>query len=352
MAEGTMKDDSSSRTAFTEIPGIDIGGLFDPSLAVRTAVAREIARACADVGFLYVYNHGVPTRLGDDLLAAALAFFALPEETKRAWYIGKSTNHRGYVPVGEEGFAYGTAAPEAKDRKEAFDTALDLPADDPDYVAGNPMLGPNVWPAEVPELRAAATAYYEAVMALGRRMLHAFALGLGLDESFFDRFVRKPTSQLRLVHYPPAAPGEAAMGIGAHTDYECFTILKVTEPGLQVLNPAGDWIDAEVQPDAFVINIGDMLEAWTNGRYVATTHRVLRNERERFSFPLFFGVDWATRVAPLAELLQPGETPRYPELVAGEHLFAQTARTFAYLRRRVEAGELTVGDPVDFGRGR
>lgn len=165
-----MNGASSSRAAFTEIPGVDIGDLFDERHAARPA---------------------------------ARAFFALPEETKRAWYIGRSTNHRGHVPVGEEGFACGAAAPEAKDRKEAFDTALELRADDPDYVAGNPMLGPNVWPAEVPELRAATTAYYEAVLALGRRMRHAFALGLGLDEEFFDPFVRKPTSQLHLVRYPP-----------------------------------------------------------------------------------------------------------------------------------------------------
>ena len=95
----------------------------------------------------------------------------------------------------------------------------------------------------------------------------------------------------------PAA-GEA-MGIGSHTDYECLTLLYSTAPGLEVLNSAGVWVDAPPLPGALVVNIGDMMEIWTNGEFVATSHRVRPVKQERFSFPLFFAVDYDTEVKPL-----------------------------------------------------
>lgn len=340
-----------SRAVFEAIPIVDVGALRGGNAAARRAVARRIGRACERVGFLYVRDHGVEQPTIDALLAASRALFALPLDTKMRYYIGRSANHRGYVPVGEEVLAYGLGRDEpATDSKEGFDLALDLPADDPDHRAGNPMLGPNVWPAELPALRGAATRYYDAVLALGRRLMRAMALALDLDEGHFDRFITKPVSQLRLLHYPAGGSADSGLGIGAHTDYECFTILLPTAPGLQVMNSAGRWIDAPPVPGCFVINIGDMLEAWTNGRFVATPHRVLRSPHERYAFPLFFSVDYDTVVSPLPACVPPGTTPRYPPIAAGQHLFAQTARTFRYLRDRIERGELTVIDRVEFGR--
>jgi isopenicillin N synthase-like dioxygenase len=84
-----------------------------------------------------------------------------------------------------------------------------------------------------------------------------------------------------------------------------------------------------------------MLETWTNGEFVATTHRVRKVREERYSFPLFFCVDYETVVAPLPQFVRPGR-PARPGLVAGEHLFAQTAQSFGYLKRRVAAGEVTL----------
>lgn len=343
---------STGRAAFEQVPVIDVGALAGSDLAARRAVAARIGRACADVGFLYVRDHGVDEEAIAALLAETAALFALPLDTKMRYYIGRSANHRGYVPVGEEVLAYGLGRDEpAADSKEGFDLALDLPADDPDHRAGNPLLGPNVWPVEVPGLRAAATRYYDQVLALGRRLMRAMALALDLAEDHFDRFITKPVSQLRLLHYPTgAAPGDGGLGIGAHTDYECFTILLPTAAGLQVMNSAGRWIDAPPLPGCFVINIGDMLEAWTNGRFVATPHRVLRSAHERYAFPLFFAVDYDTVVAPLPGCVAPGTPPRYPPIPAGQHLFAQTARTFRYLRERVERGELSIIDRHEFGR--
>ncbi|MFB7723094.1 isopenicillin N synthase family dioxygenase [Nocardia sp. NPDC056100] len=327
----------SKVTSFTSVPVIDVAGLRSADPAERRAVADEIGRAAREVGFFYISGSGVDPALFEGLLAATEQFFALPLEEKMRSYIGLSDCHRGYVPTGEEGFDGGTP-----DLKEAFDTALDLPADDPDHLAGNPMLGPNVWPA-LPGFADTVTTYYQAVLDLGRQLLWAFAVTLGEDPDTFLRYATKTPSQLRLIHYPYDEGAEDAMGIGAHSDFECFTLLKPTAPGLEVMNGAGDWIDVPPIPDTFVINIGDMLELWTNGEFVATTHRVRKVKQERYSFPLFFNVDYHTVVEPLPQFTSPDRPQRAP-LRAGEHLFAQTAQLFRYLRIRLESGDLVLPD--------
>lgn len=325
----------NSATSFTEVPVIDISGLYSGDRAVRDSVAAELGRAAREVGFFYIRGAAIDDALFDALLAATKKFFALPLEEKMRSYIGLSRCHRGYVPTGEEGLSG-----DKPDLKEAFDTALDLPADDPDYLAGNPMLGPNTWP-DLPGFADAVTAYYTAVLAVGQKLLWAFAVALGEDPDTFTQHATKTPSQLRLVHYPYNPGAEDAQGIGAHSDYECFTLLKPTAPGLEVLNGAGEWIDVPPIPGTFVVNIGDMLELWTNGAFIATSHRVRKVKEERYSFPLFFNVDYDTEVKPLPQFVADDAVPR-PPLRAGEHLFAQTAQTFAYLRARIDSGELVL----------
>lgn len=325
----------SATTSFTSVPVVDIGGLRSDDPDVRARVAAEVGAAARDVGFLYISGSGIDEALFERMLAATKEFFALPVEEKMRSYIGLSRCHRGYVPVGEEGVENGVP-----DLKEAFDTALDLPADDPDYLAGNPMLGPNTWP-DLPGFAEAVTDYYAAVLEVGHLLLRAFAVALGEDPDVFSRHATKTPSQLRLVHYPYNPDAKDGLGIGAHTDYECFTLLKPTAPGLEVLNGAGEWIDVPPVPGTYVVNIGDLLELWTNGAFVATSHRVRRVVEERYSFPLFFNVDYGTEVRPLPQFVSNDGKER-PALRAGEHLFAQTAQTFAYLRNRIESGELVL----------
>jgi len=325
-------------TSFTSVPIVDVGGLRSPDATERDRVSAEIGRAAREVGFFYVSGSGIDESTFDRMLDATKEFFALPLEEKMQSYIGLSRCHRGYVPIGEEGVE--TSADAVPDLKEAFDTALDLPADDPDYLSGNPMLGPNAWP-DLPGFAEAVTDYYEAVLEVGHLLLRAFAVALGEDPEVFTRHATKTPSQLRLVHYPYNPDARDGLGIGAHTDYECFTLLKPTAPGLEVLNGAGEWIDVPPVPGTFVVNIGDLLELWTSGAFVATSHRVRKVAEERYSFPLFFNVDYDTEVRPLPQFVSPG-TPQRPSLKAGEHLFAQTAQSFAYLRQRVESGELVL----------
>ena len=322
-------------TSFTSVPIVDVSGLRSSDAAERARVASELGTAAREVGFFYISGSGIDESRFDRMLTATKEFFALPIEEKMRSYIGLSRCHRGYVPVGEEGVENGVP-----DLKEAFDTALDLPADDPDHLAGNPMLGPNTWP-DLPGFAEAVTDYYDAVLEVGHLLLRAFAVALGEDPDVFSRHATKTPSQLRLVHYPYNADARDGMGIGAHTDYECFTLLKPTAPGLEVLNGAGQWIDVPPVPGTFVVNIGDLLELWTSGAFVATSHRVRKVVEERYSFPLFFNVDYDTEVKPLPQFVSGDAAQRQP-LKAGEHLFAQTAQSFAYLRNRIASGELTL----------
>jgi isopenicillin N synthase-like dioxygenase len=324
--------------AFRTLPIVDVSDLASPEPVRRRQAAEALGRATRDAGFLYIVGHGVPPALGARLVEQAAAFFALPLERKLALYIGRSANHRGYVPAGEEVF-YGGGV----DLKEAFDLAMDLPADDPAVRAGTPMLGPNVWP-DLPGFKDAVQDYYQAVFALGRRLLRGFALALGLREETFDAHVTRPPSQLRLVHYPYDAHADAGggAGIAPHTDYECFTILLPTAPGLEVMNDEGAWVDAPPRHGALLVNVGDLLEIWTNGAFVATSHRVRPVREERFSFPLFFCCDYHTEVAPLPAFVGRDQPARYQAVRAGEHLYAQTIQSFKYMQARLAAGDVAL----------
>ena len=135
------------------------------------------------------------------------------------------------------------------------------------------------------------------------------------------------------------------MGIGAHTDYECFTLLFPTAPGLQVLNKQGEWTDIPLVKNTMIMNIGDMMEILSNGHYIATKHRVKRVKEERYSFPLFFSCDYDYLIQPVMK----NEAPKYKPLKGGEHLFNQTAQIFQYLKQRIDRGELVLENamPLD-----
>jgi isopenicillin N synthase-like dioxygenase len=325
----------NSNRDFSTIPQIDVSALVERRVADYPIVAAQIRAAALEVGFFYVTGHGVAPALFDELIGATQRFFALPYAEKMKIYIGLSKNHRGYVPEGEEVFAGST-----KDKKEAFDLSIELSADDPDYRAGNPLLGPNQWPA-LPGFAASVLQYYDGVFEFGRTLMRGFALALGEAPEHFDPVITRPPSQLRLIHYPYNPEAEDSVGIGAHTDYECFTVLHATAPGLEIMNGSGEWIEAPPLPGAFIINIGDMMEILSNGVFVATTHRVRKAKSERYSFPLFFTLDYHTQVTPLERFVTV-ERPARSGLVAGEHLFAQTAQSFSYQKARLARGEISL----------
>ncbi|EJL32979.1 isopenicillin N synthase family oxygenase [Novosphingobium sp. AP12] len=314
------------------LPLVDISRLGSDNLEDRLVVARDLDRACVEAGFLYIRGSQFDGDLFRRLVERAKTYFALGESAKMESYIGLSENHSGYVPVGEEQFGGGTS-----DLKEAYDVNIDYP-----HAEGRrPLLGPNIWP-KMPGFREDVLAYYQHIRTIGHQLFDAFALALGLDEDHFRAHLQNPPSQLRLIHYPHDAEAEDRPGIGAHTDYECFTLLFATAAGLQVVNKDGEWVDVPLVEGAMIMNISDMMEIMSNGRYVATKHRVRKVKEERYSFPLFFSCDYDHVIEPI----RTNEAPRYQPLKGGEHLYNQTAQTFAYLKRRVASGELMLDNAV------
>ncbi len=264
----------------------------------------------------------------DKLKEIAESYFAQDENQKMQNYIGLSKNHSGYVPIGEEQFKANVY-----DLKEAYDINYDYQ----EIENRRPLLGPTQWPND-PQFKEQVLAYYQHIKAIGHQLFKAFALALELEEDYFDAHLKHAPSQLRLIHYPFNPNAEDQFGIGAHTDYECFTLLFPTAEGLQVLDKQGEWIDIPLIENTMVMNIGDMMEILSNGRYLATKHRVKRVKQERYSFPLFFSCNYDYIIQPIIK----NEDPHYPPMKGGEHLFNQTAQTFRYLKQRIASGELVL----------
>jgi isopenicillin N synthase-like dioxygenase len=322
----------AAKIALAQIPIIDIGPLRGGAGPARDAAISAIGDACRHIGFFYVTNHGVPQALIDEVYAQAKRFFALPEARKAEIAIENSACHRGWFSLGGENLDPAKQK-KAGDLKEGVKIGRDLPASHPLVLAGTPLHGPNQWP-DLPGWRAVMQEYYDAMEALGRTLLGAFAAALSLPGSYFDGWLNAPMTTLGPLHYPPQAGHitEAQIGAGAHTDYGCLTMLAQDDAGgLQVRNAQGVWIDAPPVAGSFVVNIGDMMERWTNGVFTSTLHRVVNaSGRERYSLPYFFDPDFSAPVACLETCLRPGESPKYPPTTAGQHLLDMINASFAY----------------------
>ncbi len=334
-----------------DLPLIDVGALRFGTPMDVWKVAEKLGAAAREIGFFRIRNHGIGLDLITATYRAAERFFAQDEVEKQRYYIGKSRNHRGYVPFTEKG----DYADEVHRNYEAFDLGLDLPKDDPDFLAGNQVLGPNVWP-ELGGFRATVSRYYSEVAQLGRLICSALELYLGLPKGAITDQMTKPVSQLRLLHYvrPEVTKDRGSVNMGAHTDYECLTLLHTRNEGLQVMTQADHWIDVPVDQAVYVVNIGDMLEAWTNGILRSTPHRVVNRSRERFSMPYFVAANHDTVIRPFSQLIGDGIAPLYEPFQAGVHLERMLLRDFPYLRQRkkrgteaVDTAALTYNNPFE-----
>jgi isopenicillin N synthase-like dioxygenase len=318
-----------ARMDFAEIPVIDIAALRESHDGGVDEVAARISDACQTAGFFYVTGHGVAEATIAGIFEAAHWFFAAPQALRDALDVATSPNFRGYVPMAMVG-------PDKPRRMlEAFQMMIDLPPNDPDVRAGNVLVGPNRWPDAAPSFRGAMEAYFDAMMTLTRLLLSAFARGLGLADDFFLSSFRKPLTQLRLLHYPPQPPESDAEGVEAHTDTGAFTILLQDEVGgLEVRTRLGRWIPATPIPGAFVINIADMMQRWTNGRFVSTPHRVRnRTGRDRISVPFFANPDYGAVITPLAGIGAEGPTS-YGPLACGPYVEAAYRAAWPHAERK------------------
>ncbi len=244
----------------------------------RDDVARALDRACRDSGFLQITGHGVPQATCDAALDAFGAFFDEPLAFKQQFVVADHEANRGYSAVGQEGLSYSRGETAPPDLFEAFNVGLD-DTDGEYYDTWRRFFAPNVWPDRPANLREIWRDYERAVSGVAATLLRAMALALGLDEEWFVRKCEHAIITTRAINYvrPPGAPDPLPeqMRMGAHTDYGVVTILLADDvPGLQVFR-GGTWHPVSVPRGAFVCNIGDMLERWTNDRWTSTLHRVV-----------------------------------------------------------------------------
>jgi isopenicillin N synthase-like dioxygenase len=324
---------------FSAIPLFD----FHEFTSDRAAFIRRLREACHQVGFFYIQNHGVSPALMQRILQLAAAFFDLPDHIKDTVLISQSPHFRGY------GRLEGEVTKGLRDYKETFDLG---PEQAPNLISADRayriLQGPNQWPVSVTlqalNWKETLLEYMTAVQAAGKQLMQAMALTLELPENYFANKISETADDayaiLRLLRYPPAhthdANGEPKMGVGAHTDAGCLVmLLQDNVGGLQVQNCNGDWIDAPPIEGTYVVNIGEMLQHWSNNYFLATPHRVINiSSTIRHSAPFFLEPNLNTVVAPLDisdHLLSTMKRPKADankSLVYGEHMLAVYERSF------------------------
>lgn len=280
----------------SHLPIIDIAPLLARS-GSNVKVAEALARACTEMGFFYIVNHGIDPQLQASLEDLSRQFFAMDLERKLSIAMPKAGRAwRGYFPVGGE-LTAGLA-----DLKEGLYFGSELGPEHPDVRAGLPLHGANLFPEALTELKPVVLQYLQAMTALGHSLMQGIALSLGLDaDYFYQRFTRDPLILFRVFHYPPPATAQelaTTWGVGEHTDYGVLTILKQDHNGGLEVRGSQGWIEAPPVPDSFVCNIGDMLDLMTGGVYRSTPHRVRnRSGQSRLSWPFFFDPNFHAKMA-------------------------------------------------------
>ncbi len=306
------------------VPQIDISGLYSADCADKARVAAEIGAACRGVGFFYAVNHHVPLAAIEAARGKAAEFFGLPMAEKQR--VKCDRNNRGYREMGDTVHKSGKLF-----ARDSYDLGFPVAADDPEVLAGTPLYAPNQWP-ELPGFEAALSAYYAGCLEVGLKILEGFALTLGQDEAFFTRHFQKPVADMVINHYfghaEAVSVGGSETASGAHTDHGIVTILWQDDSGgLEVMGADGEWLAAPPVPGSFVVNVGELMKRWTNGRFKATVHRVIhRKDTARFSMPLFCNPDFRTVVDP-RQLGIPDSEAAYPPVLSGDFLVSRFQAT-------------------------
>nr|XP_043627013.1 2-oxoglutarate-Fe(II) type oxidoreductase hxnY-like [Erigeron canadensis] len=290
--------------------------MIDLSSSDRISTANSIRQACMDHGFFYVINHGVEVKLLQNVFDESSKFFSLPVEEKMK--VARKGDV-GFAPLYAENLDPSTTS--KGDLKETFHIGPLQPAES--------CL--NQWPSKelLPSWKPIMEKYYEKVLSVGKQLSYLIALSLNLDEDFFDKIgaMDKPFGFLRLLHYPGemGVSDEIVYGASAHSDYGMITLLATDGvPGLQVcrdkLKQPRIWEDVIYVKGAFIVNLGDMMERWTNCLFRSTLHRVMPTGKERYSMAFFFDPNPDCIVECLESCCNESSPPRFPPIRSGDYL--------------------------------
>lgn len=310
------------RAGTPAVPVISIARLEDP------ATLDAVDSACRYWGFFQVVDHGVDAAVMSAVSNAMQAFFAQPRAARVA-IERTSENHWGYYDR--------ELTKNTLDWKQVYDYG--------------PAEGDTVrpqWPDGIPGFRRAVLDYYTACHALALRLLGALSVNLGMPRDHLRHgFEPRHSSFVRLNHYPvcpqperPAGLNTAShgrLGINHHTDAGALTILmQDDQPGLEVFRH-GEWHLVEPHGEALVVNIGDIVQVWSNDRYRASLHRVVaRADAERYSAPFFLNPAYQTDYAPLPGTVDGEHPPRYRPINWGEFRSRRAAGDYADLGEEIQ----------------
>lgn len=320
------------------VPVIDLGPFLAGDPSGKAQVARQVRDACEQVGFLIITGHGVPAQLIDSMSAVSRQFFDLPTEEKCKTLPPERQYPRGYSMLMDESLAYSADKVSPPDLKESLSIGqIDVPNDDyyHNAVAGLSFTD-NIWPAQPATLRSVWSQYYRELERVAGDVMRIFALALELPERFFEDKLDRHVSVLRALNYPepatPPLPGQ--LRAGEHTDFGSLTILLQEDRpgGLQVRTRTGEWSDVHPVPHSFTVNIGDLMQMWTNDGWVSTLHRVVNPppgaERisRRQSIAFFQQPNYDALISCLDSCIGPARPPKYSPITSGEHLWSKIKR--------------------------
>ncbi|MEQ3661855.1 MAG: 2-oxoglutarate and iron-dependent oxygenase domain-containing protein [Flavobacterium sp.] len=303
-----------------KIPSVDLRDFLSDDPARKQKFVNEIGKAYEEIGFVALKGHFLDDKLVEDLYSEVRNFFNLPLETKESYEIPGIGGQRGYVSFGKE-HAKGRSAGDLKE----FWHFGQYVSEGSKYAGEYPD---NVEVKELPKFNAVGKEAYQLIEKTGVYVLRALAIHIGLDEFYFDKFIKDGNSILRPIHYPPITdePKEGAVRAAAHGDINLITLLMGAQgKGLQVQNHNGDWIDAIAEPDEMMINVGDMLARHTNNKLKSTIHQVVNPPRElwgtsRFSIPFFMHPVSDMSLNCLPECIDENNPKGFEDITAGEFL--------------------------------
>lgn len=300
------------------IPSVDLSYFLSGNPLKKEEFIGKLGKAYEEVGFVAVKNHGVPDELIKDLYENVQNFFSLPLDQKKKYEIPGMAGQRGYTSFGKE-HAKGSDEP---DLKEFFQYGQ-VPRDnykEEEYPA-------NVKVNQLPDFNTTFEKAYRAFEKSGKSLLQAISLYLGLKEHYFDDFVHNGNSILRAIHYPPiTSEPKSAIRAEQHEDINLITLLVgASADGLEILTKQGAWVPVTSLPDQIVVNVGDMLQRFTNNRLRSTTHRVVNPKKEfwhtsRFSIPFFLHPKSNMSLNCLDSCIDKKHTKAYVDITAGEYL--------------------------------
>jgi isopenicillin N synthase-like dioxygenase len=307
---------------YDAVPSLDLQSYYDGDKQRKERFIAELGAAFHNIGFVAIRNHFLSSALQDELYAAIRKFFALPDDVKARYERSELAGQRGYIGKGKE-HAKGR---NTGDLKEFFHIGQELPQSQltSEHYPGN------IWPDEVPELKAAGVKAFQALEKTGTYLLRAIARYLGLPEDYFDDKVRNGNSILRPIHYYPIDRPETvppdAVRAAEHGDINLITLLMgASAEGLQALRKDGKWIPITALPEQLVVNVGDMLERLTNEELKSTIHRVINPpphlmNTPRYSIPFFMHPRSEMSLDALPGCVSAEHPRKWEAITAGEFL--------------------------------